>query len=266
MDEVFKALADPVRRGLLDRLRDRDGQTLTELTAGLGMTRQAVTKHLDVLSAAGLVVVRRDGRSRRHHLNAAPISEITDRWIRRHHQGRARLLTDLKHTLEGHTVSQTEFVYVTYIATTPETLWRALTDPAFIARYFDGAGPESDWREGSPVRWRMTADDPAYDWGQRVLVADPPHRLSYTWHNYEPEMARFHPDWTAETLERLRTEPISKVTFTIEPAGASAVKLTVVHDGFAPGSAMLASVGGGWPAILSNLKTVVEGGTAMRLE
>jgi uncharacterized protein YndB with AHSA1/START domain/DNA-binding transcriptional ArsR family regulator len=256
MEEVFKALADAHRRRLLDRLNARNGQTLRELSAGLGMTRQAVTKHLAVLEAAGLVTTVRRGREKLHYLNAAPINDIADRWIRQYHRGRAQALADLKRALEDNTVNRTDFFYVTYIRTTRELLWRALTDAAFIRRYFIGGGPESDWQVGSPVRWKITADGEYHDWGQKVLEAQPYRKLSYTWHNYQPEIAKMF-GWSDEKLAELQKEPISKVTFEIEPL-PSAVKLTVVHDGFAPDSEMLMGISQGWPFILSNLKTLLE--------
>jgi DNA-binding transcriptional ArsR family regulator len=103
MDAVFKALADPLRRQLLDDLRQRNGQTLNELCVGRGMTRQAVTKHLALLEAANLVVTERRGREKLHHLNPVPIHEIADRWIGRFERGRLRALADLKRNLEGET-------------------------------------------------------------------------------------------------------------------------------------------------------------------
>ncbi|HEY1177356.1 MAG TPA: metalloregulator ArsR/SmtB family transcription factor [Phytomonospora sp.] len=260
MDAVFKALADPTRRALLDGLNRRNGQTLRELCAELDMTRQAVTKHLAVLEGAGLVVTFRKGREKLHHLNVAPINDIAERWIDRYDRGRLNALANLKHALEGDAMGTTEFVYVTYIKTTPEKLWRALTEPEFIRQYFEGSGPGSDWKVGSPVSW-TEPDGVTHDWGQRVLESEPGKRLSYTWHNYEPEMAQYFPDWTGERLAELRAEPVSKVTFDIEPAGEG-VKLTVVHDGFAPDSEMLKGVTQGWPGILSNLKTVLEVGAA----
>lgn len=263
MDAVFRALADPSRRRLLDSLNHRNGQSLRELCAGLDMTRQAVTKHLAVLEEANLVTTTRRGREKLHHLNAVPINEIAERWIGRYDRARVRALADLKHALEDPTVDRTEFVYVTYIRTTPEELWRALTDPAFIRRYFDDSGPRSDWQVGSPVLWSMNPGGEHHDWDQRVLVADPPRRLSYTWHDYQPEMAEMF-GWSAEELARLQQERRSKVTFDIEPAG-EAVKLTVTHDDFEPGSEMLAGVSSGWPEILSNLKSVLETGEPLQL-
>lgn len=263
MDEIFKALADPSRRELLDRLRARNGQSLRELCAGLGMARQSVTKHLAVLQAAMLVTTERRGRERLHYLNAAPIDEIADRWIGPFHRGHARALAGLKHALEAPAMSQTEFVYVTYIRTTPEELWRALTDPAFTLRYW-GAELHSDWEPGSPVLWRYAPDEPLRDMDQVVLHSEPHRRLSYTWHNYQPEHAAFF-GWSDAYLATLRGEKRSRVTFHIEPAG-DAVKLTLVHDGFQGDTEMLRAVSGknprsgGWPEIVANLKSLLETG------
>src|SRR6059036_1473962 len=149
LDDVFRALADPSRRALLDSLNARNGQTLRELCSGLDMARQSVTKHLAVLEAAELVTTQRRGREKLHYLNAAPINDIADRWIGRYRE-RARALADLKTALEDSTMPQTEFVYTTYIRTTPEKLWRALTDPEFTLQYW-GVGLQSDWKVGSPV-------------------------------------------------------------------------------------------------------------------
>src|ERR687888_263705 len=128
MDEVFKALADPSRRMLLDSLNARTGQTLRELCAGLDMARQSVSKHLAVLEAANLVTTVRRGRHKLHYLNAAPINDISERWITRYHHDRVHALADLKRALEDTSMEKPSFVYTTYIATTPERLWRALTE------------------------------------------------------------------------------------------------------------------------------------------
>ena len=143
MDEVFRALADPQRRLLLDRLNARNGQTLRELCAGLDTTRQAVSKHLAVLEAANLVTTVRRGREKWHYLNPAPITEIADRWIRRYDRARAHALADLKHALED-TVARPTFVHTSFIRTTPERLWAALTEPAFTRRYWQ-THFETDW-------------------------------------------------------------------------------------------------------------------------
>lgn len=197
-----------------------------------------------------------------HYLNAVPINAIAESWIDQYDQERVRALSDLKSALET-TMSTTEFVYPTYINTTPEELWQALTDGAFIRRYFGGGGPDSRWQVGSPVRWSMQNEQPQ-DLDQVVLESEPGKRLSYTWHNYQPEMKEWF-GWSDERFEELVKEPRATVTFDIEPAGA-AVKLTVTHEGFAPDSEMLKGVSSGWPAILSNLKTLLETGETLPLD
>jgi len=101
VDQVFRALADPGRRLLLDRLHAENGQTLGRLCENLEMSRQAVTKHLNLLEQAGLVVTVRRGREKLHYLNPVPIHEIADRWINKYERGRLRILAELKQTLEG---------------------------------------------------------------------------------------------------------------------------------------------------------------------
>jgi DNA-binding transcriptional ArsR family regulator/uncharacterized protein YndB with AHSA1/START domain len=256
MDHVFKALADPSRRRLLDSLNARSGQTLRELCAGLDMARQSVSKHLAVLEAAGLVTTIRRGREKLHYLNAAPISDIAERWISRYDQARVETLADLKKALEETEVEKPEFVYTTYIRTTPERLWQALTDPAFTRRYWQTEFI-TDWAEGSPMTWDnhgVLISDP----GQVVLVSEPYRRLSYSWHTFTPELAaRF--GWDQDFLGKLAGEGRSKVTFDIESA-EQGVKLTVIHDGFEPGSTVAESVRGGWPQVIASLKTLLETG------
>ncbi|WP_067692951.1 ArsR/SmtB family transcription factor [Nocardia jejuensis] len=258
MDEVFKALADPSRRRLLDSLNERNGQTLRELGAELDMTRQAVSKHLAVLEAANLVTTLRRGREKLHYLNAEPVNAITDRWINRYDRGRVHALADLKTALETATMSN-EFVYTTYIKTTPVQLWQALTDPAFTNRYW-GASFDTDWQPGSEMVWHQrdwSSTDPA----QVVIAADPYRTLSYTWHTFDPAFAEKF-GMNSEEVAKWSSEPRSKVTFSLEPAGET-VKLTVVHDGFAPGSEVLLGISEGWPAILSSLKTLLETGDVL---
>ena len=155
IDDAFRALADPSRRVLLDSLSERDGQTLGELCAGLGMARQSVSKHLAVLEAANLVTTVRRGREKLHYLNAAPINEIAERWITRYERDRVHTLADLKRALEDTPVDRPSFVYVSYIKTTPERLWQALTEPAFTERYW-GMVFESDWKSASDPRCQKT--------------------------------------------------------------------------------------------------------------
>jgi uncharacterized protein YndB with AHSA1/START domain/DNA-binding transcriptional ArsR family regulator len=258
VDDVFRALSDPSRRGLLDSLNQRNGQTLRELCAGLDMTRQSVSKHLDILEDANLVTIVRRGREKFHYLNAAPINDIAERWINRYDQQRLHALSDLKKALEDTTMDKPEFVYTTYIRTTPEQLWRGLTDPAFTRRYW-GLAFESDWKTGSSWTLLLDKDDVKIaDPAQVVLESDPYRRLSYTWHTFTPEWAAAY-DVSDEHLARVAGEPRSKVTFDLEPLGEM-VKLTVVHDGFGPGSAVLPGISEGWPRLMSDLKTLLETG------
>src|SRR6476619_5890325 len=155
MDEVFRALADPSRRRLLDSLNTRNGQTLRELCAELDMARQSVSKHLAVLESANLITTRRSGREKLHYLNAEPINAIADRWITQYDRARVQTLADLKTALETESMSSTgEFVYTTYIRTTPEKLWQVITDPAVSHRDM-GHAMVSDWQQGS----RYEAED-----------------------------------------------------------------------------------------------------------
>jgi uncharacterized protein YndB with AHSA1/START domain/DNA-binding transcriptional ArsR family regulator len=255
MDATFRALADPSRRRLLDRLHERNGQTLHELCSDLDMARQSVTKHLAVLEAADLVTTMRRGREKLHYLNAAPINDVAARWIGRYDRERVRALADLKQALEDQPMGQRDFVYVTYIRTTPERLWRALTDPSFTLRYW-GIALQSDWKVGSAITLQFGPGQDFREVGQVVLESDPYRRLSYRWHNYQREHAAMF-GWSKETFAELLKEPLSKVVFDLEPLGDT-VKLTVVHDGFQPGSEMLNGIRDGWPAILSNLKTLLE--------
>jgi uncharacterized protein YndB with AHSA1/START domain/DNA-binding transcriptional ArsR family regulator len=258
MDPVFRALADSSRRQLLDRLDARGGQTLRELCAGLEMARQSVSKHLAILEVANLVTTVWRGREKLHYLNAAPISEIADRWISRYHQQRVRALADLKHALEAQSMAKPDFVYTTYIKTTAPQLWRALTDPAFTSRYW-GCRFHTDWREGSTYTLEQNGVLIAHE-DQQILVSDPPRRLSYTWHTFSPEWAEAvgqQVGFSDEYVAQLAAEPRSKVTFEIEPVD-TVVKLTVIHDGFEPESAVLEGISQGWPRILSELKTLLE--------
>ena len=190
VDTVFKALADPHRRQLLDRLNARNGQTLRELCAGLDMARQSVSKHLAMLEAAGLVTTVRRGREKLHYLNAAPDPRdrrpvdppLRPRPGRR--PGRPQASTGGAPAMD-----KPEFVYTTYIRTTPERLWQALTEPAFTERYWDA--PVRDRLEG---RFADGVDQPgrhaSRDAEQVVLESDPSRRLSYTWHTFTPEWPR----------------------------------------------------------------------------
>src|SRR5256885_3217694 len=149
MDEVFKALADPTRRGLLDDLFEQDGQTLSALEARLPMTRFGVMKHLKVLEEAGLVTTRKRGREKLHFLNAVPIRLVHDRWVSKYAEPWAAALTGLKRDLEDRSM---EKVFEIYIKTTPERLWEAITSSEMREKYTFGVGVETDWTNCSSYR------------------------------------------------------------------------------------------------------------------
>jgi DNA-binding transcriptional ArsR family regulator/uncharacterized protein YndB with AHSA1/START domain len=258
-DDVFKALADPSRRLLLDSLNERNGQTLRELGSRLEMARQSVSKHLDVLEAANLITTVRRGREKHHYLNAAPINEIAERWINHYERDRVHALADLKRALEDTPMDKPSFVYTTYIQTSPERLWQALTERTFTERYWS-ISFDSDWKPGSTVTWHqrgVTIADPE----QVVLEAEPFRRLSYTWHTFSAEWAEAL-GLTDDARERLAAEPRSKVTFEIEPLGDQ-VKLTVIHDGLEPAGLTGSLISQGWPRVLANLKTLLETGQTL---
>jgi uncharacterized protein YndB with AHSA1/START domain len=259
MDEIFKALADPSRRRLLDSLNSRNGQRLNELCAGLDMARQSVSKHLAVLERANLVTTVRHGREKLHYLNAVPIHAIADRWIHQYDRRRVEALADLKQALEAPMTGEPAFVYTTFIHTTPEKLWQALTDPAFTRRYW-GISFETDWRPGSAMVWEQDGHR-IVDPEQVVLEAEPHRRLAYTWHTATSEWASLN-GIDDDLQATLAGEGRSRVTFEIEPFGET-VKLTVVHDDFPAGSTMREMVSSGWPHLLSDLKTLMETGATL---
>ncbi len=235
---MFKALADPTRRSLLDELFRADGQTLTELEARLPMTRFGVMKHLKQLEEAGLVVTKRRGREKLHFLNPVPIRLVHDRWVSKYAEPWVAGLSGLKQELER----QMEKVFEIYIKTTPERLWEALTDPAIRARYNFGSGAYSDWTPGARIELRAEKADGLLGEGE-VLEVDPPHRLVHTM------IANFSPEAQAEGTTR--------VTYEIEPVGDSC-RLVLTHDQMRDGANE--QLYGGWPMVLSGLKTWLESG------
>lgn len=245
MDEVFKALADPTRRLLLDALYRRDGQTLSELEARVPMTRFGVMKHLRVLEEARLVITRRRGREKLHFLNAVPIRLIHDRWVSKYAERWVAGLSELKRSLEG----AMEKVFEIYIRTTPERLWEAITNPDLRRKYNFGVGVESTWEPGSS--WEGVAGEETIGPGMRIvegenLEVDPPHRL----------VQSFRAVWSDEA----KAEGTSRVTWEIEQVGDSC-RLTLTHDQL-PEDAR-EELYGGWPMVLSGLKTLLETGEVL---
>lgn len=254
MDDVFKALADQSRRRLLDSLNDRDGQSLGELCSGLSMARQSVSKHLAVLEAANLVTTLRQGREKLHYLNAEPINAVADRWIDRYDSERVDAVADLKTVLEV-AATAGEFVYVTYIRTTPERLWQAITNVTISASYL-GHAIESEWQKGSAYTWveaGLRVDDPE----QVIVESDPYQRLAFAFHAFTPDLREIAPELTEEIIAAAAGERRTRVSIDIEPVGDQ-VKLTLTHDGFDPDSVVREMIASGWPLKLSSLKSGLE--------
>jgi uncharacterized protein YndB with AHSA1/START domain len=252
-DAVFRALADPTRRRLLDRLFEREGRSLRELQSEVpAMTRFGVMKHLRSLEAAGLVVSRKVGRERLHYLNAVPIQLIRDRWVSRYAEPRATALSGLKAELEGGRImaARPEQVYQVYIKASAKQVWDAITKAEFTAKYFYGARVETTGEAGTPIRYH--SPDGSQLWGDDVVIeADRPHKLVMGWRSlYDPELA---------------AEERSRVTWEIEEQPGGVCKLTVIHDQLEGAPKTAASVSGGWMFIISGLKTVVETGEPLRL-
>jgi uncharacterized protein YndB with AHSA1/START domain/DNA-binding transcriptional ArsR family regulator len=236
VDQVFKALADPTRRELLDRLRVENGQTLGKLCADLGMARQSVSQHLALLEEANLISVFWHGREKLHYLNPVPIHEIQQRWIAAFEQPRLRTLRDIKRRAEEEPMSdKPQYVYVTYIQATPEQVWHALTDADLTSQYW-GHHNVSDWQTGSPWQHIRTDGSGISDTGGVVLETEPPRRLVMTMES-------------------------STVTFTIEPY-EQIVRVTVTHQDL-PTDEDLRAVSTGWPAVLANLKSLLETGRTL---
>ena len=243
MDEVFRALADPTRRSLLDELFREDGQTLSALEGRFGMTRFGVMKHLKVLEEASLVVTRRRGREKLHFLNPVPIRLVHDRWVSKYAEPWAAGLSELKQDLEREATM--EKVFEIYIKTTPERLWQAIIDPELRAKYNFGVGARSDWTPGSRYEAVHPGAGITIAEGENLEV-DPPRRL----------VQSFNALWSDE----VKAEGTSRVTWDIEPVGDSC-KLTVTHSELR--ESVNAQIYGGWPQILSGLKTLLETGESL---
>ncbi len=238
MDLVFKALADPTRRHLLDELFRQDGQTLSMLEERVAMTRFGVMKHLKVLEDAGLVVTRRRGREKLHFLNPVPIRLVHDRWVSKYAEPWVAGLSEIKERMER----QMEKVYEIYIRTTPERLWEAITDPDIRAKYNFGASVSSDWKVGAPLT--MGVDSMGVELAEgEILEVDPPRRLVHT--------------MTALWGDDVKAEGATRVAWDIVQVQDSC-HLTVTHDQMREGAND--QIFGGWPMILSGLKTWLESG------
>lgn len=243
VDLVFRALADPSRRLLLDELRRRDGQSLVELEAHLDMTRFGVMKHLRLLEAAGLVTTKRVGRVKLHYLNPVPIRLVHDRWIRRYQEPLVAHMAEVKHRLEGSAVGAPTHVYEVYIRTTPEKLWRAITDPEMTKQYFYSSAVKSGWKVGDRIEHVLP--DGSIALGGTIVECDPPRKLVTT--------------FVMEHDDEAKHDRPSRVTWEILARGETCL-LRVTHDDFEAETKTWRNVRLGWNPVLSGLKTLLETG------
>jgi DNA-binding transcriptional ArsR family regulator/uncharacterized protein YndB with AHSA1/START domain len=248
-EAVFRALADPTRRAILDRLFEQDGQSLGEIERAYDMSRFGVMKHLRVLEEAGLVTTHRAGRSKLHYLNPVPIQELQLRWIHKFAAGATVALFGLRAEVEkgarmSATATQTPTqVFAIFIRTTREQLWQALTESDYTLKYYYASTVESDWEPGSPLIYKIGGDTAIVS---EVVEATPPEKLVTT----------FDARWD----DAVRGDAPSRLTWILEEAGPGVSKLTVIHEGFESETATYEQVAGGMPYILSGLKTLLETG------
>ena len=240
---MFRALADPSRRELLDRLFRRNGQTLLELSQGLEMTRFGVMKHLAILEDAGLVTTQKVGREKHHYLNPVPIRLVHDRWVSKYTAPFAAALSQLKRTLEGPMQGETVERYETYISATPKRVWKAITDRDLSKQVPYFLAVESTFRAGAPIRWVSESGEAAVE--GEILEVKAPNLLEHTWG------VRYDPSLSHEK---------SRVSWRLEQRG-KLTKLIVEHDVTgAPLTAAQIAIDG-WSFILSGIKTLVETGS-----
>ena len=264
-DRVFKALADPTRRFLLDRLFMRDGRTLTELESELEMTRFGVMKHLRVLEDAGLVVTRRSGREKLHFLNPVPIRLIHDRWIDKYTERQVSALADLKTQLEEDCMTTaterlTTQVYRVYIKATPEAIWDAITKPEWTAKYGYRGTPSTTC--GPAASTAARANEAMQAMGMPELVVDgevwrPIRRASSSKRGArsgtpEIEGGGAHAPHLGHRGGRRGRHEAHRDARAGERADARPTR--------SPATARSTQGGGGWSWILSDLKTLLESG------
>lgn len=248
MAPVFRALADPNRRVLLDQLFERDGQTLGELCEAVpSMTRFGVMKHLGVLEDAALISTRRVGREKLHFLDPVPIRLVHDRWTSKFAAPVVGQMTAMKRHLEG-PMSTVDHVYSVYIKAPVEQIWRAITDGDETVRYYYGTRVSSTWEPGAPITYTYPDGSIAADGS--VVEIDPGRRVLMSFH------ARWDPEVEADGPVRM--------TWAIEPGeGDGAPSRLTVTSVFVAGSRTEREFSGGIVYIVSGLKTAIETGAPM---
>ncbi len=254
LDPVFRALADPTRRRMLDALFTRDGQSASALVALVPeMSRFGVAKHLGILEEAGLVTTRRQGRTKLHYLNPVPIGLVADRWISKYAEPFTRAMVGLKKGLEarGRSRQAADGRHDDRPAPVrglhpghPEEVFAAITDPAMTRQYFHGTAFVSPPAQGEAYSTTTSDGRPAVE--GTIEVLDPPRRLVQTWHVlYDTALA---------------AEPVSRVEWEVEAAGEGLTRLRVVHGDLAQSPLTWANVRHGWVWVLDGLKSLLETG------
>lgn len=250
MDLIFKALSDDTRRLLLDRLRQRDGQTLTDLEASTGMTRFGVMKHLKLLEAANLVITHKAGRFKYHYLNAAPLQQLVDRWIEpMTQQPLARAALDLKAELERtipmSDVKKPDFMLETFIRATPDRVWQALTTTELSKQFMlMGGGIYGTIATNETYEYRL--DDGKVMVSGKILAAEAPSLLDMT----------FMMPWMGPDA------PISRNVYKLAAVG-DLTKLTILHYDLPAEQEGLKEA---WAQIAASLKSLMETGKGLHFE
>lgn len=249
MDEVFRALNDPSRRLLLDRLFEDDGQTLGQLCAHLPeMTRFGVMNHLKVLEEAHLVTTRKVGRSKHHYLNPVPIRLVHDRWISKYTEPLVGAMAALKTHIEKGPLSMSKpaHVYQAFINAPTERVWNAIVDGDVTVQYFYGTRVESDWVPGAKIVYTYPDGSIAADGEIVSIEVGSMVEMTFT--------ARWDPE--------LEAEGPAREVWRIAQAGQLA-QLTIELYDVAPDSKTLNDFVNGFPFIVSGMKTLLETGAPL---
>jgi uncharacterized protein YndB with AHSA1/START domain len=248
MEKIFKALGEKGRRQILDLVKENPGININELTNYFEFSRFAVMKHIKILENADLIVSKKSGKEKLLYINAMPIQYIYDRWISKFSREWTSSLAELKYSLEEEgkkMEDELKHIFVTYIKTTKEQLWNALTNGEITKKYYYNTELKSDLKVGSDIQY-IRKDEKGNDIASvkgKIVEVVPMKKLVHT-------------------FEFQNDDKPSKTTFEIEDAEGS-VKLTVTHDGFEEKTETYNMVVEGWPLILSGLKTYLETGNTL---
>ncbi|WP_416728650.1 ArsR/SmtB family transcription factor [Fictibacillus sp. JL2B1089] len=247
-NDIFKSLADPSRRMLLDLLHESDGRTLSDLCTHLDMSRVGVMKHLKILEESNLITTQKVGRERLHFLNAVPLRHVYERWVSKYTEPWTIGLTQLKSDLERSIEMQTKIRTINRIAikSTPEEIWHALTEPSMTSKYWYNGSIRADWKEGAPYTiYNQQGNVQAKG---EILILDPPHKLVMS--------------WKLMSLNETKEEPPSRLTWEINShhdiKGVTLV--TVIHDQYDQSPKTAQTLEHGLPIVLSGMKTLLETG------